>query len=334
MTKPVHTADCLNTIRLIAALEVLYYHAKMHLGITTPYLLDEFIRFFHGVPIFFTMSGFLIWMSIGRSANFGQYCKKRFWRIFPELWVAVLVEIIVLIVLFPGDIQWGKLGLFAVTQGTCFQFWTPEFLRAYGCGCPNGSLWTICVLIQFYFFAYFLYKGLHGRKLYVWAIAIAASVGISFLTPTIEGHLPELVGKLYSQTLIPYLWLFLLAAFVSEKKTVILPFLKKYWWAFLAALLLKKYVLCWDVTAAYPLIGSILLFLGLLGFAYSFPKLNIKTDISYGIYIYHMTVVNVLITFGLTHKPWLILIVAAVTCLLAWISTKTVGEWGKRMKTR
>ena len=40
--------------------------------------------------------------------------------------------------------------LFIFCQSSIFQFWTPNFLRGYGCGTPNGSLWTIGILIQFY----------------------------------------------------------------------------------------------------------------------------------------------------------------------------------------
>ena len=326
--------DCLNTIRLLAAIEVLYGHTLAHLEIGSIAVFNEFIRFFSGVPIFFTMSGFLIWWSVGRSHSYGEYLKKRFWRIYPELWLAVLVELVVLLALYHQPINWPQFGLFAITQSTIFQFWTPDCLRGYGCGCPNGSLWTICVLIQFYIFAYFFYKWLHGKKLWVWVVAILGSLGLSLLTPAVRSFIPEIAGKLYGQTLIPYLWMFLCAALVAEKKDVMIPFLKKYWWAFVAALLLKKYLLHWDIQASYSVFGTLLLFLGLVGFAYSFPKLNIKTDISYGIYIYHMTVVNALMTFGLFHNPWLFVLVLVATCLLAWISTKTVGAWAGRMKVR
>ena len=89
--------NCLNTIRLIAALQVLFGHTVFHLEIPTSSLVNQISFFFQGVPVFFTMSGFLIWDSIGRSGNFIDYSKKRFWRIFPELWVAVLFEVIVLL---------------------------------------------------------------------------------------------------------------------------------------------------------------------------------------------------------------------------------------------
>ena len=65
--------DCLNLIRLLAAFQVLYGHTLVHMNIDGIPILGEFINFFSGVPIFFTMSGFLIWWSIGRSKSFEEY---------------------------------------------------------------------------------------------------------------------------------------------------------------------------------------------------------------------------------------------------------------------
>lgn len=279
------------------------------------------------------MSGFLIWWSIGRSKSFGEYLKKRFWRIFPELWGAVVIELIVLLRLYREPINWVQYGAFAITQSTVFQFWTPDCLRGYGCGCPNGALWTICVLIQFYFFAYFVYKALHGRKTWVWMMAFGASLGVSMMVPLMRAHLPEIAGKLLGQTLLPYFWMFLAASYVAEKKDLMLPFLKKYWWVFMVALLLVR-SFGFDLYAGYNVLGTVLLFLCLTGAAYVFPNLNVKTDISYGVYIYHMTVVNALIALGYTGNQWLLLIVTVMTFILAWLSTKTVGSLAMRMKLK
>ena len=65
--------DYLNLIRLLAAFQVLYGHTLAHMNIDGIPILGEFINFFSGVPIFFTMSGFLIWWSIGRSKSFEEY---------------------------------------------------------------------------------------------------------------------------------------------------------------------------------------------------------------------------------------------------------------------
>lgn len=299
-----------------------------------PEWLNYIVGFFYGVPVFFMMSGFLIWMSIGRSANFGQYCKKRFWRIFPELWAAVLIEILVLLVLYSGDIVWGKLGLFAITQGTVFQFWTPDFLRAYGCGCPNGALWTICVLIQFYLLAFFAYRFLRNKSLFTWLSSIAIFVVIAYCTPIIQLRLPEIIGKLYGQTFMPYFWMFLIGAFFSEHKDTLLPICIKYWYIFVL-LTIAVMVSHLDIQLGmYGFLQSIILFCGLMGLAYTVPWLNVKTDISYGVYIYHMTFVNAFIVLEFTGKPLYLLLVTIMTFAISYISTKTIGTLSQRMKRK
>ncbi|MCI7178861.1 MAG: acyltransferase [Bacteroidales bacterium] len=325
--------NSLNLFRLLAALQVVWGHARAHLQIDNIPLLGDFIGFFSGVPIFFTLSGFLIWKSIGRSISFGDYAKKRFWRIYPELWVAVAVEIIVLLVLYQQPIDWAQLGLFTIGQATIFQFWTPDFLRGYGCGTPNGALWTITVLIQFYIIAYFLYTWLNKRNLYVWGVVIVATVTIGWLTPEIEKVLPKLFSMVYGVSLIPYLWMFVSAAFVAEYYDRIIPFLKRNWCYFLVLAYLMRYIIHWDIPIGmYNLWGTVLLFCFLIGFSYSFPRLNIKTDISYGLYIYHMTIVNALIALGFVGQQWTLLVTIVLTCLLAWISTVTVGRLSVKKK--
>lgn len=272
------------------------------------------------------MSVFLIWGSIGRSTNFRDYLKKRFWRIYPELWVAVSIELIVLIILHGDSIKWSQFMLFSFTQSTIFQFWTPDCLRSYGCGCPNGALWTICVLIQFYFFAYFLYKWLHGKKIMYWIITLLASILLSYLLINLQQHIPVLIGKLLRQTLLPYLWMFIFASLFAEKKATIIPYLETSWPLFFILTLAVSHI-GFDLRVGYNLLHTTCLFLCLAGFAYRFHFLDIKTDISYGIYIYHMTIVNVLINFGFSRNQWLMVFVILSSCLVAWISAATIGKY-------
>lgn len=326
--------NCLNTIRLIAAVSVMYGHVKLHLNVATPVFLDQLHYFFFGVPIFFSMSGFLLWSSAGRSSSFLEYGKKRFWRIYPELWCGVVVEILVMLVLFDQPIQWISLLLFAITQGTFLQFWTPDFLRSYGCGTPNGSLWTICVMIQFYIVIYFIYKLLHGKKLRNWIGMLMGFIVIAIISPYLSNYLPEIIYKLYNQSLFPYFWLFLLGAFVAEYRDSIVPFLKRHWGVFLlvSALLL---ILNWDVSSGpygYGIFRCSALFAGLLGFAYQFPKFNVKRDISYGIYLYHMTVVNAMITLGYTQSIYWLLVAMVVSFILAVASEKIFSNFVIRKK--
>lgn len=314
-------------------MEVMYDHTREHLFLDMPDGLNFLFHFFVGVPIFFMLSGYLIWQSAGRSSNYFVYLKKRFWRIYPELWVAVAIEIIAILILYQQSIDYPRLGLFIIGQATIFQFWTPDFLRGYGCGCPNGALWTICVLIQFYFLAYLLYKWLHGKKTILWGVSILATIAVSIFTPFVQEWLGNIGGKLYGVTIIPFLWMFLLAAFYSEKKEIILPLLKNCW-PYLLLMLLIVRVLHVDFHAGYNAMDSVLLFSGLLGLAYDAPNVNVKKDVSYGIYIYHMTVVNILISFDVMYNKWLMVLVVGLTLLIAYLSTETVGKWSLRMKSK
>lgn len=178
-----------------------------------------------------------------------------------------------------------------------------------------------------------MYRALHGRKSLVWLVSFLVSIGISMLLPVVKDYLPNVVGKLLDQTLLPYLWMFIAASFVAEKKDLILPILKRYWWLLLISILIVKHYRL-DFYASYYIFETILLFLCLTGLAYVFPNINIKTDISYGVYIYHMTIVNALIAMGYAKNPVLLVVVLVSTCVLAWISTKTVGKFSKKMKNR
>lgn len=169
--------NALSLIRIMAAFQVMFGHMLEHLDLPIDSTLYGITYYFRGVPIFFALSGFLIWFSIGRSKSYGIYLKKRFLRIYPELWVALLIEIIILVILYHGwEIK--SLLLFVFAQGTIFQFWTPSSLRGYGVGTPNGALWTIGVMIQFYVIAWFVYKLFKGKNNRVWIMGLIISLSL------------------------------------------------------------------------------------------------------------------------------------------------------------
>ena len=326
--------NCLNLFKLIAALQVMYGHLIAHLGIQSNAYFTELLGVFQGVPIFFTLSGFLIWFSLERSEsqeNYTAYTRNRFLRIYPELWVAVAVEIIVMCVLYRGwDIK--DTALFTLTQSTFLQFWTPDSLRGYGCGTPNGSLWTMGVTIQFYIIAWFVFKLMKNRKWFVWVIAVIASILISEFGRVAVGLLrSEILSKLYSQTLFRYFWLFLMGMCAARFFDKLIPFCKKLWPVFISLAIIVS-IADFDIVARYRVLRTLLVFLAILGFSYSFPRLKLKQDISYGIFLYHMTVANAMITFGFTGSFVAFLTAAVLSCVLAYISTITVGRFAFNRK--
>lgn len=89
-----------------------------------------------------------------------------------------------------------------------------------------------------------------------------------------------------------------------------------------------------DLEAGYGVITSFFLFAGVIGFAYRYPGLYRGKDFSYGIYLYHMTVVNAMITGGMRGKSVDIMIVILITCVLSWLSTETIGRISRDRKAR
>lgn len=324
--------NCFHLIRLLAALQVFLGHAFTHLQVAMPRALSAAAGCFSGVPIFFGLSGFLLWDSIARTKDLRQYAKKRLLRLYPELWGGVLVNLVLMLVLYRDAIHWGQFLLFQGTQATVFQFWTPECLRGYGCGTPNGSLWTVGVMVQCYLVLWLLYKVLHRTSFRRWGIALALSMGMNVAKQFSGAVLPELADKLFGQTFLPYLWMFLLGGMAAEYFEKMIDGLKKYWWLlFLAAQLVR--ITGFDL-GRYGTLHVTLLILSVIGFAYRLPMLRIKIDVSYGLYIYHMIVINAMIELGDTGKGIDVWIALLLSCALALASYYTVGAAGRRLKAR
>ena len=57
-----------------------------------------------------------------------------------------------------------------------------------------------------------------------------------------------------------------------------------------------------------------------MAFSYTNFKIDRNTDLSYSVYLYHMLVVQILISLGFSGSLWLYLIVVAVTFAIACVS--------------
>lgn len=144
--------------------------------------------------------------------------------------------------------------------------------------------------------------------------------------------MPEIVGKLYGATVFPYMWLFLLGVFICDNKDRCLEITKNFWLLLfvIAYLVIKS---GFDVKLGhYGLFGSVSSFMAFVGFAYRFPQLNLKTDVSYAVYVYHMVVVNAFIELGLVHNIVYLALVFVVTFAIGYASTKTIGAFGLKKK--
>jgi peptidoglycan/LPS O-acetylase OafA/YrhL len=74
-----------------------------------------------------------------------------------------------------------------------------------------------------------------------------------------------------------------------------------------------------------------------ISFAFSFTDLSKKllheNDISYGIYIYHMPILNTMLSLGYMGSIWNLLFLAILTSILAFLSWKLIEQRILRLKT-
>lgn len=324
--------NSISFLRAIAALTVFLGHAATHLQVALPKAVAWFDGLFEGVPIFFMISGFLIWKSLSSSSDFKTFALKRILRLYPELWCAVGISVISLLVLYREYLQPLEFVAWIFAQSTLLQFWTPDCLRGFGCATPNGALWTVGVMVQTYIVVWLLFRFLHGKRKIHWLWVLLPAIGCNAVTPLLEALLPDIVAKLYMQTFLPYLWIFLLGAFISENADTVLAFCKRFWYLFLLVAAVFEFT-AFDF-GRYGVMKILFLTPALLGFAYQFPQLNIPYDITYGVYLYHMVVINVFITLGLTGSCWYILLAFLLSVGLATLSYVIIGRFYRNKKKK
>lgn len=311
-------------LKLIAAFQVMYIHLILHLHLPQlPFRnapdLFRILTPFEGVPIFFSLSGYFIWKSLSKHpTSFRAYARRRFNRIFPELWIVVAFTVGAILVLYHQELDpipfLGWIG----AQATFLQFWTPDCLRDFGVGCPNGSLWTITIFLQFYLVVFFLHRTLHRKKPGTWCLVLLVSALLNCAPKSIEHLVPEILLKLYQQTVLPYLSVFLFAAFLAEYEDNLGRILKSK-----ALVLLLYAVLIIGVPldfqgVGYPLFRSMLIGLFAISFGNSIRFGLLKEDISYEIYLVHMPVLNTLLELTGARSWNTFLTAAGLTLLLAF----------------
>jgi peptidoglycan/LPS O-acetylase OafA/YrhL len=334
---------------LVVALHVVFNHAVMDLRVSLPTWVRTGVGLFPGVPILFFVSGFLISGSYEKDPRLWKYAQNRLLRIFPGLIVCTLLSI--LVVYFTGYFTSRHVSVFeiaglALGQVSFLQFYNPEFMRGFGTGVLNGSLWTVTVVLQFYVLVPLLYaalglqKGLkNGRLLAVILFFMAINLIVSALRPT---HGEEIPFKLWLVSFSPWFYMFLVGVFFQRNCG--------FFYARLAGKFRPLFVVY--LAVIYPLVlhfhwhtgnsikPPLFLLLTILVFslAYSHPGLGSRmlrgNDHSYGLYLYHVPVINLFVYYAWIGKVSFLAMVGAVTWGLAAASWVLIEGPFIRLKKR
>lgn len=323
-----------NLIRLFAALQVAIVHTAGYLNIDIQYL--KFLDLLPGVPIFFFISGFLIIKSFKKN-KLKNFFFNRILRIYPALYFCFILTF--LSILFSEylnniDINYYQLFLWLVTQLSFFQFYNPDFLRGYGVGVANGSLWTISVEVQFYLLTFFISLLLLNKYKKLLIIIFGVFIFLN-IQNSIFNEKITFFSKLFNVSFFPWLYMFLWGCYL-ERNEKLQKKIKNYniFIIIFIFIILNYFSSELDIfrgktNALNPVE---FFFLSLIIFKIAYIKIKISknffnnNDISYGIYLYHMPIVNFLIYKNLTKTYLLFTLCITLTILLAIISWKLIEK--------
>jgi peptidoglycan/LPS O-acetylase OafA/YrhL len=205
--------ESLDIWRGVACLLVVLFHSSLYLasenfdarlrsegGSVFDWAIFATGRFWIGVPLFFVVSGFCIAASAdgirNMSGGAGRYFTRRARRIYPPLWAAIGLAVVVTLALpgfaFPGTTAEGQTPLGSPAERGVWQ-WLGNFTLTEswrpGVGGPDrnfvmGQLWTLCYEEQFYLVVGFAL--LVARRWFftgVWVITGLVLFNLSSLNP-------------------------------------------------------------------------------------------------------------------------------------------------------
>ena len=348
---------------MVAALQVVVTHAIGHTGLREK--LPEWQRqvfdlmvWLPGVPVFFVISGFLISRSYERNqGDLVGYFWNRSLRIFPALWVCLGVTLVLLGTFGFLPLSFLKSGTFIgwlLGQVSFVQFFNPDQFRAFGIGVANGALWTITVELQYYLFIPILYATIYRdpqrRKLAGFLLALLFSVSyVVYGVMNVKLTGPEgftgapIAFKLLFNTLIPHLWMFMVGILIHRNFDRLRGWLEGKVLIYLGAYAVVAALMQWLIPpSSLPFYVCLLPARILLGFAtisaaYSAKSLSGKllrgTDISYGIYIYHLLVINVFVETGWLNSLRDVPLVIGISVMVAMLSWHLIEKTALSFKS-
>ena len=277
------------------------------------------------VKAFFIVSGFLIFMSFERASSIAAYASKRARRIYPAYFTVVILCAIGLIAVSPKSVsdyfslEWVKYVLANLTFLNFLQPTLPGVFETNKLAAVNGALWTLKIEVMFYLtvpiFVFLFRKFGHFLMLvlvYCSSVAYAALMA-SIAENTGSGIFIELGRQLPGQ-----LSYFISGAFLYY----FLPFFERHAGYFLVAASLG---LIANMFFSLPLLepfalAIIVMFFGLFLYVGNFAKFG---DFSYGIYILHFPIIQLLIQGDwFRESPWYFLMT-----VILMTTTGAIAMW-------
>lgn len=313
-------------LRIFAALSVLIIHTVQHFDLKNILLstITSFFSLFPGVPIFFIISGYLIPMSFDK-LSLNSYFLNRFLRIYPGLYANIIVCLIILFLFGQlNNVNLIDLLTWLFAQTTIIQFYNLTDFRDFGVGVINGVVWTISVEVVFYIIVPFL--SLFFIKNGNFKILILSIISLFFYYIMVNSNTDDFIIKLLSVSILPYLWYFL-AGWLFYKNQNLIKFVEDKV-LIIGTIYFSFSIISYDYFIIF-LLKAIFLILFIFSFAYSYKNLSVKLtkniDFTYGVYLYHMLIINIMIEWDIKVNEILILLLVIIfSFILGYLSFKYI----------
>jgi peptidoglycan/LPS O-acetylase OafA/YrhL len=346
-------SNALNAWRLTLAAGVILWHSWPLTGRHISFEPAHQLLAYGWVDGFFAISGFLITWSWFRRPLLRTYFVARGLRILPGLWACLIVTAFVIAPISVA-IQGGPVAKLLLSRAP-FEYVLKNsavvFLQHGVAGTPrgihwtgnwDGSLWTLLFeLLCYIAIAGLGVAGLLRRR---WLIPVALGLGLfcSARLPQLEDILeeppsmrqhidPETVRLITDGIVARFAVMFLAGALIYQCRNVIPAR-----WSLvavsvvivLASSLLPNYRVVGAIPLAYAIIVS--------GALIRNKRLQLRTDLSYGVYIYAFPIQQLMIVSGLAFlNPIVFAIIAAIATLpLAALSWFLIEKPAMSLKSR
>ena len=318
-------ANNFDLLRLLFAGTVCLVHVQGLSGFSELEPITRVLSAGMAVKAFFVVSGFLIFMSFERSSSLRAYALKRVRRIYPAYFAVVMLCAIGLVAVSSVNVEdyfssaWVK---YVVSNLLFLNFLHPTLPGVFeGNKIPevNGALWTLKIEVMFYLsvplFVILFRRFSHFSVILVTYCASVAH--LMLMTSIAESTGSEMYLRLGRQ-LPGQLSYFMAGAFFYY----FLPLFERRCIHFLVAA-----VIALAINFRYPMpllepfaLATLVAFFGLFLHVGNFGKYG---DFSYGVYILHVPIIQLLLVSGrFSESPWGLLATAvfmtAICAVAMW----------------
>ena len=319
--------DCL---RLVLASIVVLFHLSALTELHAYSLLARYCSPHFAVRSFFVISGLLIYRSYTHSSSIKSYMEKRVRRIYPAYFTIIGLAAIGLCSLttlplarYFGFGFWKYLG----TNLLFLNFLAPSLPGVFtsnSTSAVNGALWTLKIEVAFYLLVPVIHYlcnrfGAKATMVTIFVLSCAWKYGFAWLASTHNAHgmfSLDPSRNIYSQLEVQFPAQ--LAYFVAGILLLLYFDKLKFRFAPIAAIAVCLYFADHFLTGEYLDVFWISGLVFVFGFWRYFGNFSKHGDFSYGVYIVHWPILQILIAVGfLRCGPWVFMLISLSTIALA-----------------